>query len=62
MLGRTDSRARLLLLLAVMLAISSGMALRLAYWQVNQHEQLAALSGTDTYSQRYIAASVMLPT
>jgi cell division protein FtsI/penicillin-binding protein 2 len=56
MLGRTDSRARLLLLLAAMLAISSGMALRLAYWQVNQHEQLAALSGTDTYSQRYIAA------
>jgi cell division protein FtsI/penicillin-binding protein 2 len=57
MLGRTDSRARLLLLLAVLVLLSGGMAARLAYWQVNQHAQLTALSAQDTsYTQRSIAA------
>jgi cell division protein FtsI (penicillin-binding protein 3) len=52
MLGRTDSRGRLLLLLIALMVLSSGMAFRLAYWQINQHDQLSALSGPATYSQR----------
>jgi cell division protein FtsI (penicillin-binding protein 3) len=56
MLGRTDSRGRLLLLLVVMLVLSSGMGLRLAYWQVNQHDQLTALSAQENYSQKSMPA------
>jgi cell division protein FtsI/penicillin-binding protein 2 len=57
MLGRTDSRARLLLLLMVLVLLSGGMAARLAYWQVNQHAQLTALSAQDSsYTQRAIPA------
>jgi cell division protein FtsI/penicillin-binding protein 2 len=44
MLGRTDSRGRLLLLLAVLVLLSSGMAARLAYWQVDQRGQLTTLT------------------
>jgi cell division protein FtsI/penicillin-binding protein 2 len=44
MLGRTDSRGRLLLLFVLLTLLSGGMAVRLAYWQINQHEQLATLS------------------
>ena len=56
MLTRTDSRGRLLLLLAVLVLLSSGMAARLAYWQVNQHDQLATLAAQDSYSQRTLPA------
>jgi cell division protein FtsI/penicillin-binding protein 2 len=56
MLTRTDSRGRLLLLLAVLVLLSSGMAARLAYWQVNQHDQLATLTAQDSYSQRTLPA------
>jgi cell division protein FtsI (penicillin-binding protein 3) len=57
MLGRTDSKARLLLLLAVLVLLSGGMASRLAYWQVSQHTQLTALSAQDSsYTQRSIPA------
>ena len=56
MLGRTDSRGRLLLLLAVLMIASTGMAARLAYWQVNQHDQLSALAAQDSTSQRYVPA------
>jgi cell division protein FtsI/penicillin-binding protein 2 len=57
MLGRTDSRARLLLLLAVLILLSGGMAARLAYWQINRHPQLTALSAQDSaYAQRSIPA------
>jgi cell division protein FtsI/penicillin-binding protein 2 len=44
MLGRTDSRARLLLLFVVLLSLSGGMVLRLAYWQIGQHDHLAELA------------------
>ncbi|MGA2513224.1 MAG: penicillin-binding protein 2 [Candidatus Limnocylindrales bacterium] len=50
MLGRTDSRGRLLLLLAVLVLLCSGMTARLAYWQVNQHGQATILATQDTLS------------
>lgn len=57
MLGRTDSRGRLLLLLAVLMVLSTGMAARLAYWQVNQHSQLAILAAQDaSYTQLQVPA------
>jgi cell division protein FtsI/penicillin-binding protein 2 len=42
MYGRTDSKGRLLLLLVVVIAMSGGLALRLAYWQIGQRQVLAA--------------------
>ena len=57
MFGRTDSRGRLLLLLIALVLLSGGMTARLAYWQVNRHEQLTALAAEQTsYSQRTIPA------
>jgi cell division protein FtsI/penicillin-binding protein 2 len=57
MLGRTDSRRRLLLLLAVLVLLSGGMTARLAYWQVNQHDQLSGTqAGVQTPTQRTVAA------
>jgi cell division protein FtsI/penicillin-binding protein 2 len=41
MLGRTDSRTRLLVLLAVFIVASVALFGRLAYWQVLQHDVLA---------------------
>jgi cell division protein FtsI/penicillin-binding protein 2 len=52
MLGRTDSRGRLLLLFLVLTLLSSGMVIRLAYWQINQHERMAAMAAqTSTVKQ-----------
>ena len=52
MLGRTDSRGRLLLLFFVLTLMSGGMVMRLAYWQVNQRERMAALTAqTSTMKQ-----------
>jgi cell division protein FtsI (penicillin-binding protein 3) len=45
MLGRTDSRGRLLLLFLVLTMLSGGMVIRLAYWQVNQRERLTTMAG-----------------
>jgi stage V sporulation protein D (sporulation-specific penicillin-binding protein) len=42
-LGRTDSRARLFLVLAVILVAATGMGARLAYWQIGQRQTLANL-------------------
>jgi cell division protein FtsI/penicillin-binding protein 2 len=42
MLGRTDSRRRLLLLLAVFVVGSAALAARLAYWQVIDRDRLTA--------------------
>ena len=36
MLGRTDSRARLLLLLCFLAVFAGALTLRLAYWQIGQ--------------------------
>ena len=44
MLGRTDSRARALLLLALLLAFGAACAARLAYWQLARHDELLGLA------------------
>jgi cell division protein FtsI/penicillin-binding protein 2 len=46
--GRTDSKGRLLLLLTVVIAMSGGLALRLAYWQIGQRQVLAQAAGADS--------------
>ena len=46
--GRTDSRGRLLLLLAAVLVVSTGMVARLAYWQIGQSRQLTAYTVSQT--------------
>jgi cell division protein FtsI (penicillin-binding protein 3) len=57
MIGRTDSRGRLLLLLAVLALLSTGMGARLAYWQVNRHSVAVGLAVADSSSQRSIPAT-----
>src|SRR5438093_11217912 len=42
MLGRTDSPRRLLAVLAVFVLVSVSLVGRLAWWQIVQHDQLAA--------------------
>jgi cell division protein FtsI (penicillin-binding protein 3) len=44
MLGRTDSRARLLLLLCFLGLFAGAITLRLAYWQIGQGDGLRALA------------------
>ncbi|MGD0862823.1 MAG: penicillin-binding protein 2 [Candidatus Limnocylindrales bacterium] len=56
MLGRTDSRGRLLLLLLATLLVSTGMMARLAYWQIGQHSSLAAAAAADSTYERVIPA------
>ena len=57
MFGRTDSRGRLLALLAVLVLLSGGMTARLAYWQMERQPQLTALAAQDArYSQQSIPA------
>ncbi len=41
MLGRTDSRRRLLFLLVTFAVVGASLLTRLAYWQVSQHDHLA---------------------
>ena len=54
MLGRTDSRGRLFLLLLVVFAASTGMAARLAYWQIGQHQQLTNFASQESTYQKQI--------
>jgi cell division protein FtsI (penicillin-binding protein 3) len=42
MLGRTDSRTRLILLLLAFVVLAGSLGVRLAYWQVTRHEDLSA--------------------
>jgi cell division protein FtsI/penicillin-binding protein 2 len=56
MLGRTDSKGRLLLLFMVLVLLASGMTMRLAYWQVNQRPQLAALGDQTQMIHRSVPA------
>jgi stage V sporulation protein D (sporulation-specific penicillin-binding protein) len=44
MLGRTDSRARAILLLVVFVVVASSLGVRLAYWQVVRRDDLAAMA------------------
>src|SRR5450759_4068897 len=56
MLGRTDSKGRLLLLFIVLVVLAGGMTMRLAYWQVNQRQQLTALADQTQMTQRSLPA------
>jgi cell division protein FtsI/penicillin-binding protein 2 len=56
MLGRTDSKGRLLLLFMVLVVLAGGMTTRLAYWQVNQRQQLAALANETQMTHRSVPA------
>src|SRR3712207_639443 len=44
MLGRTDSRARALLVLIVFVVVAGSLGVKLAYWQVVRRDDLAALA------------------
>ena len=44
MLGRTDSRGRLVFLLLAVIVASTGMVARLAYWQIGQRQSLTTLA------------------
>ncbi len=48
MLGRTDSRRRLLVVLVVFLVVGASLCSRLVWWQVVQHDQLAAKAQRQT--------------
>jgi cell division protein FtsI/penicillin-binding protein 2 len=51
MLGRTDSRRRILVVLLVFVVIGSGLVSRLAWWQVAQQPMLAARAQDQTLTQ-----------
>jgi cell division protein FtsI/penicillin-binding protein 2 len=48
MLGRTDSRRRLLLLLITFAVVGAALVTRLAYWQVSQRDRLATAAMNQT--------------
>lgn len=48
MLGRTDSRPRLLLLLVGLAVVAASLVVRLAYWQVVRRDDLAAQARSQT--------------
>lgn len=56
MLGRTDSKGRLLLLFMALVLLASGMTARLAYWQVNQRQQLTALADQTRVTHKSVPA------
>jgi cell division protein FtsI/penicillin-binding protein 2 len=51
MLGRTDSRRRLLVVLVVFLVVGASLGSRLVWWQVVQHDVLAAKAERQTTVQ-----------
>jgi len=51
MLGRTDSRRRLLVVLLVFIVTGAGLTARLAWWQVAQQPMLAARAKDQTLTQ-----------
>jgi cell division protein FtsI/penicillin-binding protein 2 len=56
MLGRTDSRGRLLFLLLVFVIVASALTVRLAYWQLIQGSQLAAQAQRQTSVRLEVAS------
>jgi cell division protein FtsI/penicillin-binding protein 2 len=50
-MGRTDSRRRLLVLLAVLVVVAGSLFARLAWWQVAQRDVLAAAAKSQTVLQ-----------
>jgi cell division protein FtsI/penicillin-binding protein 2 len=51
MLGRTDSRKRLLYVMVAFVLIAAGLEYRLAYWQVVRRDELAAAAVNETVSR-----------
>jgi cell division protein FtsI/penicillin-binding protein 2 len=56
MLGRTDSRVRLFLLLMAVLLVAGGMLARLAYWQIGERLTLSQLASRSNIQTQTIAA------
>ena len=56
MLGRTDSRARLFLLLLAVVVASTGMVARLAYWQIGQQRALSDMASQGSIYTKTIPA------
>ena len=54
MLGRTDSRARLFLMLLVVIVVSTGMTARLAYWQIGQQQNLSQIAAQGSIREETI--------
>ena len=52
MLGRTDSRARALLVLLAFVVVAGSLGVRLAYWQVVRRDELSAMAVQQS-SMRY---------
>ncbi|HEY6571176.1 MAG TPA: penicillin-binding protein 2 [Candidatus Limnocylindrales bacterium] len=52
MLGRTDSRARALLVLLAFVLVAGSLGMRLAYWQVSRRDDLSAMAVRQS-SMRY---------
>ena len=50
MLGRTDSRRRALAMLATFVVLAASLGVRLTYWQVVRHDELAAMAIEGTIS------------
>lgn len=50
MLGRTDSRLRLVVLLVVVVTVASLLGMRLAYWQITQADELRRLAAAQLLS------------
>ena len=51
MLGRTDSRRRLLVILLIFVVAGAGLTARLAWWQIGQQQMLAARAQNQTLTQ-----------
>src|SRR5213596_2694005 len=60
MLGRTDSRRRMLVVLAVFAIIAASLLSRLAWWQVVQRDQLAATPADLTPQRRATVAQALV--
>jgi cell division protein FtsI/penicillin-binding protein 2 len=56
MLARTDSRVRALVLLVLVALVASAIGLRLAWWQVAQHDWLATMALNQLAQQQTIPA------
>src|SRR5512134_1366440 len=48
MLGRTDSRRRMLVVLVLFVVTASSLVMRLAHWQVTRRDELASMAATQT--------------
>jgi cell division protein FtsI/penicillin-binding protein 2 len=56
MTDRTDSKARILLMLLAVTLLGGGLGFRLVYWQLNRHQQITALVAQDTAPEQTVPA------